>query len=51
MSEIHSEIQRHGTMYLISSMGITIIGFLPQSFMLVGLERTFLGHIFLSFIF
>lgn len=28
MSEIHNEIQRHGTMYLISSMGITIIGFL-----------------------
>jgi len=32
MSEMHSEIQRHGIMYLVSSMGITIIGFLATIF-------------------
>ena len=32
MSEIHSEIQRHGIMFLISSMGITIVGFFATIF-------------------
>jgi len=32
MSEIHTEVQRHGMMYLVSSLGITMIGFLATIF-------------------
>ncbi|MFA4823687.1 MAG: oligosaccharide flippase family protein [Methanoregula sp.] len=51
MSEIHSEIQRHGTMYLISSMGITIIGFIATIFYAHWVGAGVLGayFLFLSF--
>ncbi|MDO8873162.1 MAG: oligosaccharide flippase family protein [Methanoregula sp.] len=51
MSEMHSEIQRHGTMYLISSMGITIIGFLATIFYAHWIGAAVLGayFLFLSF--
>lgn len=51
MSEIHSEIQRHGTMYLISSMGITIIGFFATIFYAHWVGAGVLGayFLFLSF--
>lgn len=51
MSEMHSEIQRHGTMYLISSMGITIIGFLATIFYAHWVGAAVLGayFLFLSF--
>lgn len=51
MSEIHSEIQRHGTMFLISSMGITIIGFFATIFYAHRVGATVLGayFLFLSF--
>lgn len=51
MSEIHSEIQRHGTMYVISSMGITIIGFLATIFYAHWVGAGILGayFLFLSF--
>jgi O-antigen/teichoic acid export membrane protein len=32
MSDIRGEVQRHGTMYLVSSLGITFIGFLATIF-------------------
>ena len=32
MSEKELEVQRHGTMYLISSIGITLVGFLATMF-------------------
>ncbi len=47
MSEIHSEIQRHGTMYLISSMGITIIGFFATIFYAHWVGADILGEYFL----
>jgi len=51
MSEIHSEIQRHGIMYLISSMGITIIGFFATIFYAHWIGAEVLGayFLFLSF--
>ena len=51
MSEIHSEIQRHGTIYLISSMGITIIGFFATIFYAHWVGAAVLGtyFLFLSF--
>jgi O-antigen/teichoic acid export membrane protein len=51
MSEMHSEIQRHGTMYLISSMGITIIGFFATIFYAHWVGAGILGayFLFLSF--
>jgi O-antigen/teichoic acid export membrane protein len=51
MSEIQSEIQRHGTMYLISSMGITIIGFFATIFYAhwVGVDVLGAYFLFLSF--
>jgi len=51
MSEIHSEIQRHGTMYLISSMGITMIGFFATIFYAHWVGAGILGayFLFLSF--
>jgi len=47
MSEIQSEVQRHGTMYLISSMGITIIGFFATIFYAHWIGPTILGEYFL----
>jgi O-antigen/teichoic acid export membrane protein len=51
MSEIHIEIQRHGTMNLISSMGITIIGFFATTFYAHWVGAGVLGayFLFLSF--
>jgi O-antigen/teichoic acid export membrane protein len=47
MSEIHSEVQRHGTMYVISSMGITLIGFLATVFYAHWVGAAVLGAYFL----
>jgi O-antigen/teichoic acid export membrane protein len=51
ISEIHSEVQRHGTMYLISSMGITMIGFFATIFYAHWVGTDVLGayFLFLSF--
>ena len=50
MSEKELEVQRHGIMYLISSTGITIIGFLATIFYAhwVGAEVLGLYFLFLS---
>ncbi|GAB6285723.1 MAG: lipopolysaccharide biosynthesis protein [Methanoregula sp.] len=47
MSEIQSEVQRHGTMYLVSSMGITVIGFFATIFYAHWIGPTILGEYFL----
>ena len=51
MSEKELEVQRHGIMYLISSAGITLIGFLATMFYAhwVGAEVLGLYFLFLSF--
>lgn len=51
MSELELEVQRHGTMYLVSSMGITIIGFLATMFYAHWLGPGILGQytLFLSY--
>ena len=47
MSDIHNEIQRHGTMLLISSLGITLIGFLATIFYAHWVGAGVLGAYFL----
>jgi len=51
MSEIQNEVQRHGTMYLISSLGITVIGFFATIFYAHWVGASVLGayFLFLSF--
>jgi len=51
MSEKELEVQRHGTMYLISSTGLTLIGFLATIFYAHWIGPDILGQyfIFLSF--
>jgi len=52
MSEKEIEVQRHGIMYLISSVGITLIGFLATMFYAhwVGAEVLGLYFLFLSYL-
>ncbi len=47
MSEIQNEVQRHGTMYLISSLGITLIGFFATIFYAHWVGADVLGAYFL----
>lgn len=51
MSEKEIEVQRHGMMYLVSSAGITLIGFLATMFYAhwVGAELLGLYFLFLSY--
>ena len=47
MSEKELEVQRHGTMYLISSIGITLVGFLATMFYAHWIGPGVLGQYFL----
>jgi O-antigen/teichoic acid export membrane protein len=47
MSGIRGEVQRHGTMYLVSSVGITFIGFLATIFYAHWVGASVLGAYFL----
>lgn len=47
MSEKELEVQRHGTMYLISSTGITLVGFLATMFYAHWVGAEILGQYFL----
>jgi len=47
MSELLTEIQRHGTMYLISSLGITLAGFFATIFYAHWVGAEILGEYFL----
>src|SRR5208283_435912 len=47
MSEKELEVQRHGTMYLVSSIGITLIGFLATMFYAHWVGAGVLGQYFL----
>jgi O-antigen/teichoic acid export membrane protein len=47
MSDIVLEVQRHGTMYLISSAGITLVGFLATMFYAHWVGASVLGQYFL----
>lgn len=51
MSDIEREVQRHGTMYLISTIGITLVGFLATMFYAHWIGPEILGDyfIFLSY--
>lgn len=51
MSENHREVQRHATMFFVSSIGITLIGFLATIFYAHGVGAGILGayFVFLSY--
>ena len=51
MSESHQEVQRHGTMFFVSSIGITLVGFLATIFYAHWVGAAILGSyfIFLSY--
>ena len=49
MSELLTEIQRHGTMYLISSLGITLAGFFATIFYAHWVGAEILGEYFYFF--